>query len=125
MRNDLVVGIGGIDFGFEDLDFLTRDSRAPQTANQFFRLAGKHRAGNHFDPTYAVTEKSRLFGAGLHVDFFGFDDSWHAYTPPRTKSSSRHSSNSRSSSSTSSFPESSGGGESWNSLTSVTTFTPC
>ena len=35
----------------ENLNLLSRDPGATETANQFFRLTGKHRSGDYFDPT--------------------------------------------------------------------------
>src|SRR5438094_4973791 len=72
VRDDVIIRETRIDLRLEDLDLLTRDLRAAQAANQFFRLAGEHRPGNHFDPTGGLTRGAGVFAPVLNLNFFGF-----------------------------------------------------
>jgi len=50
MRGDGAPVIADIQLGLEADNALLGDLCAFETADQFFRLAGKHRTGNHFKP---------------------------------------------------------------------------
>jgi hypothetical protein len=51
------------------------DLRASQAPNQFFRLAGKHRAGDYFHPSGAG--RARMFFAGGNFVFVWFNSAAH------------------------------------------------
>ena len=72
VRDDVIIRETRIDLRLEDLDLLTRDLRAAQAANQFFRLAGEHRPGNHFDPTGGLTRGTGVLAPVLNLNIFGF-----------------------------------------------------
>jgi len=49
VRGDGSAVVAEVDVGLKAGDALASDARALETANQLFRLAGEHRAGNHFN----------------------------------------------------------------------------
>ena len=85
VRHDLVEGVACVDDGFEHLHSLARDHGAAQPPDQFFALARKHRAADHFNPSdvasdelheidlachslgarWAIWERARMYNAGL------------------------------------------------------------
>src|SRR5438128_5338429 len=75
MRDDVIVRKPRINLRLEDLDFLARDLGAAQAANQLFRFARKHRAGNHFNPT--GTRNGRMFFARGDFIFIWLDTANH------------------------------------------------
>src|SRR5438128_9750543 len=75
MRDDVIVRKPRINLRLEDLDFLARDLGAAQAANQLFRFARKHRAGNHFNPT--GTRNGRMFFARGDFVFIWLDTANH------------------------------------------------
>ena len=50
VRDDVVVGVAGVDGGLEDLDTLAGDLGAAQPADELFALAAEHAADDDFDP---------------------------------------------------------------------------
>ena len=51
VRDDGFLGVAGVDLGFEDFDAEIGDLGPLEPADEFFGLAGKHRAADDFDPT--------------------------------------------------------------------------
>src|SRR5229473_215608 len=52
MRHDFVGGVTLVNGGLKDLHALAGDFRAAQAADEFFTLAGKHRADDDFNPAH-------------------------------------------------------------------------
>src|SRR5229473_5806929 len=77
VRDDVIIRKAGIDVRLEDLDLLTRNLGAPQTANQFFRLTGEHRPGDHFDPAGGLARGTRVLAPVLNLNFFRLVGSVH------------------------------------------------
>ena len=50
VRDDVILGVAGVDGGLEDLDPLPGDLGAAQPADQLLALAAEHAADDHFDP---------------------------------------------------------------------------
>ena len=70
MRRDLLFRITDIDDRFKDLYFLPRDAGALQAADQFLRLARKHRSGNNLDPAYPTRTHFPAFVSVVERKFF-------------------------------------------------------
>ena len=68
----MIAGKSLVDYGLEHLHLLSRNPGPAQAANQLFRFAGEHRAGNDLDPTGAASRQPGMLAAALGVDFFGF-----------------------------------------------------
>ena len=65
VRNNFVGGVAFVNGGLEDLHALPCNLRASQPANQFFALAGKHRANHDFDPAHIAFNNIHGFSFGL------------------------------------------------------------
>jgi len=50
VRDDVIVGVPGVDGRLEDLDFLASELGAAQPADQLFALPAEHAANDDFDP---------------------------------------------------------------------------
>src|SRR5713226_7483474 len=72
VRNDVIVRKARIDLRLEYLDLLAGDLCPAQTANQFFRLAGEHRPGYHFDPAGGLARGTGVLAPVLNLNFFRF-----------------------------------------------------
>src|SRR5580692_3933472 len=56
MRNDFIGRVTRVDGRLENLHALPRNFRPPQTPDQLFALAGKHRPDDDFDPTHVALD---------------------------------------------------------------------
>jgi hypothetical protein len=61
MGNYVELMISCVDSGLEDLHFELGDLCPAQAADEFFGLAGKHGAANHFDGAAALMRMKRIF----------------------------------------------------------------
>src|SRR2546423_7870564 len=59
VRDDVIARVAHVNFGLEDLHFEARNLRAPKASYEFFRLARKHRTGDHLYPTRRAVPDSR------------------------------------------------------------------